>query len=64
MPNEILDNPGSVRDFALERGVSPTEVLPEYTEVAGAYRGQCIGEGSTRIALSEQSEDSKTEEEK
>ena len=63
MPNELIDNPGSVRDFALERGVTPTEVLPEYTEVAGDYRRQCIGETSTRIAISEQSKTPTTEEE-
>lgn len=64
MPKELLDNPGSVNDFARERNASPSEVLPEYTEVAGAYRRQCIGETSTRVAISEQSETSTTQEEK
>lgn len=59
MPNEILDSPGSVNEFARQRNSKPTEVLPEYTKALGEYRRQRIGEISTKVAT----EESTTEEE-
>ncbi len=63
MPNEVLDNPGSVNDFAIQKNSEPEEVFTEYTKALGDFRRQCIGETSIRTVTLEQPEKSITEEE-
>ncbi|MEK7621066.1 MAG: hypothetical protein AAB395_01805 [Patescibacteria group bacterium] len=46
-----LKSPGSVNDFAEERGLNPKDALPEYTSELGDYRSQLLGEGSTAVAF-------------
>lgn len=50
MTEAQIDSPGTVNDFARERGLDPRDALPEYSAALGAWRAQQLGEGATAVA--------------
>lgn len=51
MAEAQLKSPGSVDNFAKDRGLDPRDALPEYTSKLGAWRAQQLGEDATAVAL-------------
>lgn len=62
MSIEILESPGSVKDFAERNGLDPTEALKDYTIALGGFRRQVLKESSV-ITIDSDGQQPKTEEE-